>query len=274
MEGILPKAKKSLGQNFLQDANIAKKIVRALNISHNDSVVEIGPGPGALTGVIQACSPARLVLIEKDSRFARERMRENRTGPGFFSVILADALTIPWERFTEPWKCIGNLPYNVASPLMWEIFSRARGFERVVFMVQKEVGLRITARPDSSAYGALSVWVQSFVRPKLEFIVPPQVFRPRPKVDSSVLSFEPLEKNGQGQNAVFGGGGFSPECLSRTLKICFQMRRKQLGSILRAHGINLNVLEDLGIDPQLRPENLPPTSFHRLSRAMFFTRND
>ena len=272
-----PRAKKSLGQNFLQDGNIARKIVDALAIAPQDQVLEIGPGPGALSGIIQARGPARLVLVEKDRYWAHERMRGGRekageSGRGLggegrpaFAVILVDALDMPWERFSTPWKIIGNLPYNVASPLMWDIFSRALRLTRAVFMVQKEVGQRIIASPGTSAYGALSVWVQSYMRANLEFIVPPQVFRPMPKVDSAVLSFEPLLSPSSGSERA----DFSPEALSRVLKMCFQMRRKQLGTILRANGADPGALEPLGIAAWDRPENLAPAEFHRLARALF-----
>ena len=253
-----PRAKKSLGQNFLRDKNIARKIVEALEIAPGDSVLEIGPGPGALTGLILERKPGRLVLVEKDSHWAEERMRQ---GDGALSAVLADALTMSWERFATRWKFIGNLPYNVASPLMWDIFSRAAGLCRAVFMIQKEVGQRLTAGPDTSAYGALSVWVQSFVVPKVEFYVPPQVFHPRPKVDSAVLSFTPLGP---------ARGDFSPPALAAALKACFQMRRKQLGTIVRAAGKSPEALSELGIDPRLRPENLSVATFHRLAGAGVF----
>ncbi len=259
-----PRAKKSLGQNFLQDANIARKIVNTLHIAPGDMVVEIGPGPGALTTFLHDSPCSRLVLVEKDNELARVRMVEGKaraTGKQF-SVVLTDALTMPWQAFSMPWKCVGNLPYNVASPLMWEIFSRAQGLERAVFMIQKEVGQRIVAAPHTGAYGALSVWVQSFMRPRLEFIVPPHVFFPRPKVDSAVLSFVPHPA---------GTYTFSPDALSWTLKRCFQMRRKQLGSILKANGSSPELLEQIGINPQCRPEELSPARFHTLAEAWFFS---
>lgn len=296
--GNWPAAKKSLGQNFLQDRNIARKIVGALDIAPGDQVLEIGPGSGALSGIIQGQCPSRLVLVEKDRYWARERMREGRAraaspersgiplqndavvvrnihggaderpaGRGHaFAVVLADALRMPWEHFTTPWKFIGNLPYNIASPLMWDIFSRAPGLVRAVFMIQKEVGRRITANPGTSAYGALSVWVQSHMRVKTECIVPPQVFRPRPKVDSVVLVFDPV---GKAPGTDGGQAAFVPAALARTLKLCFQMRRKQLGTILRVYGADAGILEPLGIDPEIRPENLAPEAFHRLSGMLF-----
>ncbi len=257
-----PTAKKSLGQNFLQDANISRKIVKTLEITEHDSVLEIGPGPGALTTIIHGYSPAVFVAVEKDNVFAQERKHAVYTPcASQFEVLNADALQLPWHNFTQPWKFIGNLPYNVASPIMWEIVSRATGLQRAVFMIQKEVALRLVAKPETSAYGALSVWIQSFVTPKLEFIVPPHVFYPRPKVDSAVVSFVPLYK---------GSVNFNKNNLSSLLKICFQMRRKQLGSIFKAHGISLEILEKAGINPMLRPEALSPETFHRLTETMFF----
>jgi 16S rRNA (adenine1518-N6/adenine1519-N6)-dimethyltransferase len=235
-----------------------------LRVEPTDKVLEIGPGPGALTVFLREAGPERLVLVEKDRYWARERRMNGR---GALEVVVADAMTLAWERFSEPWKFIGNLPYNVASPLMWDLFSKAGGFSRAVFMVQKEVGLRLTARPGTAAYGALSVWTQSFVRPALEFVVPPHVFRPAPKVDSAVVSFEPPALDGAATEAVL----FEADGLARVLKACFQKRRKQLGTTMRAAGLDPERLSGLGIDPKCRPEELPPALFHRLAGARIFS---
>ena len=269
-----PRPKKSLGQNFLQDQGIARKIVRALSIEPDDRVLEIGPGPGALTRHVAEEHPARLILVEKDEHWARERAAA--LGAEIFhdafpseqaerAVVCADALRLPWHELDFPCKLIGNLPYNVASPLMWEIFSRASGLRRAVFMVQKEVGLRLCAKSGTSAYGALTVWTQSFVVPKLEFIVPPHVFYPAPKVDSAVLSFVPHPERGE---------GFEPLRLAAVLHKTFSMRRKQLGTIFQNIPNRLDLLMNLGIDPKLRPENLTPKEFHLLAAAGFFPGRD
>ena len=262
-DGGQPRAKRSLGQNFLQDANIARKIVNCLEIEPGDHVLEIGPGPGALTRFIVEYLPARLILVEKDGHWAAERMA---AGAGQLHVILADALTMAWEYFGPSWRFIGNLPYNVASPFMWDIFSRSGGISRAVFMVQKEVALRVIAGPGCSAYGALSIWLQSFIKPKLEFIVPPQVFYPRPKVDSAVLSFSPLEGGSAGR--LKDGG--ARDRLNRTLKACFQMRRKQLGTIAKSIGCDCEILDKAGIAPVRRPEELTPEQFRTLAELGFF----
>ncbi|MDR0826364.1 MAG: 16S rRNA (adenine(1518)-N(6)/adenine(1519)-N(6))-dimethyltransferase RsmA [Desulfovibrio sp.] len=259
----IPRAKKSLGQNFLRDKNIARRIVSLLDISGPERVLEIGPGPGALTDFILEAGPAFLLLVEKDPYWARERLQK---GAGRLKVILADALQMNWAHFTDPWKFIGNLPYNIASPLLWEIFPCAPGLTRAVFTVQKEVGLRITAQPGTAAYGALSVWLQSFSRPKAEFIVPPQVFRPSPKVESMVLSFLPLKKDAEKAGGLLARPDFNPRSLARALHLCFQARRKQLGVILRGLGAEAQIPEELGLDPQTRPERLSPEDFQRLCR--------
>ncbi|MDR1126106.1 MAG: 16S rRNA (adenine(1518)-N(6)/adenine(1519)-N(6))-dimethyltransferase RsmA [Deltaproteobacteria bacterium] len=257
-----PRPKKSLGQNFLQDKNIARKIVEQLRIAPTDRVLEIGPGPGMLTGFLLEADPACLCLVEKDHHWAAERQSVFLTGAGAESgrvrqVILADALTMPWEKFHAPWKIMGNLPYNVASPLIWDILSKAPGLTRAVFMVQKEVGQRLAAAPGTSAYGALSVWVQSFAVPRLEFGVPPQVFRPAPKVHSAVVSFTPLPIPEQPAD---------PEALSNLLKLCFQKRRKQLGGILRAQpNWQPGEAEKFGVEQSARPEELTPRQFQDLA---------
>lgn len=259
MQVVQPKAKKSLGQHFLRDKNISEKIVRLLRIAEGDRVIEIGPGPGALTGILEASLLNELVLIEKDTHWAAERQR---LGHSKTQAVLMDALSMPWEKITpeNPWKIISNLPYNVASPLMWDIFSRATGLVRAVFMIQKEVGLRLTAQPGNKEYGALSVWTQCFVRPEWGFVVGPKAFAPPPKVDSAVVSFSPLPLDQRPPD---------PQGLAALVKMCFQNRRKQLGTIFRQHGALhfLNALETLKIDPQKRPETLTPTIFLDILRV-------
>ncbi|MFV0422114.1 16S rRNA (adenine(1518)-N(6)/adenine(1519)-N(6))-dimethyltransferase RsmA [Oleidesulfovibrio sp.] len=257
-----PRAKKSLGQNFLQDKNISRRIVDALQISAQDRVIEIGPGPGALTTFIQQAGPMSLWVLEKDYYWAGEHKRTDTKSPVTKEVVLTDALTFPWEKLGkgQAWKIIGNLPYNVASPLMWDILSRS-AFTRAVFMIQKEVGDRILAAPRTRQYGALSVWLQSFSVPRKELIVPPTVFKPRPKVDSAVLSFDPLPEDDK---------KFSARALSMLLKLCFQQRRKQLQKILKPYwdeSVSLWI-ESHGLTPALRPEELSPKQFQELANLL------
>lgn len=254
----MPFAKRSLGQNFLADPNTARRIVTALDIGPGDSVLEIGPGRGALTEWIMAASPARFLALEKDRDLAGElRVR----WPGI-EVRTADALEHPWEELDGPaWKVIGNLPYNIASPLIWDLVSRARDFGRAVCMVQYEVALRLAASPGSRDYGGLSVWVQTFAGVELLFKVGPGVFRPRPKVDSAVVGLIP-KKNRPGADEA--------AALARLLRLCFQKRRKQLGNILKLlwdSGAG-QWFTGQGISGRVRPETLTPEQFLSLSRAV------
>lgn len=253
---VNPRAKKSLGQHFLRDSRICEKIVGMLHCLAEDSVIEIGPGPGALTHILQQQAFTSLLLLEKDTHWAAVRQQK---AVAHTQAVLMDALTFDWTRLgpDRSWKIIGNLPYNVASPLMWDIFSRARGLQRAVFMVQKEVGERLAAPPDSAHYGGLSVWVQSFVVPHWAFVVGPGAFSPPPKVDSAVLSFTPLPTTAW-PNA--------PEKLAWLIKLCFQNRRKQLGSIFRQNSVLhlMDKLDMLGIDAKRRPETLSPDDFQKI----------
>ena len=255
-----PHPKKSLGQHFLREAHTARRIVDLLRISPADNVLEIGPGPGALTGLIRERGPQRFAVIEKDDHWARVHAQSG-TEPVPVEVRHADALQCVWEELSGPWKIIGNLPYNVASPLIWDLVFRVPELARAVFMVQKEVAGRLAAVPGGKIYGALSVWVQSYVRARREFTVGPSAFEPPPKVDSAVVVFEPLPGDSRPAN---------PKVLARVLKMCFQQRRKQLQSILRRNNIaNVDtILESLGITPDCRPETLSVRQFQDLSSAL------
>lgn len=248
-------AKKSLGQNFLVDANIARKIVGLLDVAPGDRILEIGPGQGALTRWLTESPAAVVCALEKDRHWARE-MRRSFPAVG---VALMDATRFSWDRLGHGggWKVVGNLPYNVASPLLWDL-AAAGGYLRGVFMVQKEVAGRLAAAPGGKDYGALSVWVQSFARIRTAFGVGPQVFRPRPKVDSAVTVFLPLDNPLEAERRAM---------LARVLKLCFQQRRKQLRTILRAnYSSNASwMLERLGLSGSERPETLPVKIFHALA---------
>ncbi|MGN1038003.1 MAG: ribosomal RNA small subunit methyltransferase A, partial [Mailhella sp.] len=130
------KAKKSLGQHFLRDENAIRRIVDLLRAEEGDQLMEIGPGPGALTSLLRTLPWQKLILLEKDEHYAREHAQRPMKG---LEVIAGDALRYPWESLAGPWKIAGNLPYNVASPLMWDIVSRTPHLSRAVFMIQKEV---------------------------------------------------------------------------------------------------------------------------------------
>jgi 16S rRNA (adenine1518-N6/adenine1519-N6)-dimethyltransferase len=180
-------------------------------------------------------------------------------------LIVADALRLAWGGLaqTKIHKVIGNLPYNIASPLIWDMVSACDQVTRIVFTVQKEVGLRLIASPGCKEYGALSVWVQNFVYPGLEFVLAPAVFRPRPRVDSAVISFSP-----HGFRPSPGEAG----ALAGLLRICFQQRRKQLKTSLRRlwSGKVQAWFEEQGVSPAARAEELTPGNFLSLARIVQF----
>lgn len=253
------RAKKCLGQNFLIDKNVARKIVRILELSQNDFVLEIGPGKGALTREIipYNCS---LILLEKDLELV---YLLKKTWPDL-AVIVMDGLLFPWMRLKhlgQP-KIVGNLPYNIGSPLIWSVVSQVRTAKKMVFTLQKEVAQRICAPPGNKVYGALSIWVQNFARVKREFDLKPTVFRPRPHVDSSVISIYPHQSKGYRSKEV--------DSLRELLHICFQNRRKTLTGILKSKkGLDIKTwLEKQGLDYKVRPEELSPQQFKDLSKML------
>ena len=246
-----------LGQNFLIDPNIVDKIVNCLQDLFPETVLEIGPGQGALTKGLLQLAP-RVLALERDPQLARElKARFPQTG-----LINADAMLFDWSRVDGKVEAIaGNLPYSIASPLMWEMAPRVRRTSRMVFMLQKEVAQRVASPPCSKSYGGLSVWLQSFARVRYQFGVSPNVFRPRPKVSSAVISLEPRPDSER---------PFSPESLSRLIRLCFQNRRKQLARTLKdtADGDAGQWLRQRGLSASSRPEELSPSQFEQLSREL------
>jgi len=252
-------AKRSLGQNFLIDPNISRKIVAALGIGPQDSVLEIGPGRGALSEWILKACPARYLAVEKDVALA---MTLPRNHPGM-SVVAADALRLDFRRLSalHRLKIVGNLPYNVASPLVWELCAGLKDFVRAVFMVQHEVAQRMAARPGSAEYGALTAFLGNSVQVDYLFKVGPMVFRPRPRVDSAVVRLTPLD----GVPALQDPGE-----LGRLIKHCFSHRRKQMRRTLRGQWSEdvEHLFEIHGYSPESRAEDLTPAFFRILANTL------
>lgn len=253
------RAKKSLGQNFLVDQNICRKIVDSINPGPDDFIIEIGPGQGALTEHLVDAAPRKLTVLEMDYGLA-ERLEVDWPT---IEVIQTDALEFDWEGLNEtgPCKIIGNLPYNVGSKLIWDIVSKVKTLEYAVFMVQHEVALRLTAQTDNKAYGGLTAWVKNFAETKYLFKVPPTVFRPQPKIDSAVVGFKPLPTQNWPAD---------PQKLANLIKILFQKRRKQISTILKNHwSPEIETwFEKEGVNTKSRPENLTPEQFLSLSKCI------
>lgn len=234
-----------LGQHFLSDPRILGRIVDALDPVRGETVLEIGPGKGSLTEVLLARG-LNVVAIEKDSTLARALVRDN------LRVVEGDALRLEWPRVP---KIVGNIPYYITSPLIDKALTPPLP-ERVVFLVQAEVADRLAAKPGTKAYGALSVGVQVICQVEKLFVVAPGSFRPPPKVRSAVVRLIPRTQPLVRPEEIGAFRAF--------VTACFGRRRKQLQNAVP--GLSRAQLEELGIDPTLRPERLAPEVFVRLLR--------
>ena len=259
-----PRTKRRLGQHFLTDPRILARIAAATGAGPGDTVLEIGPGPGGLTAALAARGP-RIVAIEKDP----DVLPALRARAPDAVILEADALDVDWHAASgapDParWIVAGNIPYNITSPLIDRALTPPRP-AAVVFLVQKEVALRVGAGPGTEDYGALSVGVQAVAAAERLFTVPAGAFSPPPRVDSAVLRLVPLEKP---LISDAERGGFRAMVVG-----LFGFRRKQLVRGLREltgwpADAARAALEETGIDPSARPETLDPPTFVRLSRRL------
>lgn len=239
---------KTLGQNFLHDQNLARWIVDQAQITPEDYVVEIGPGLGALTGFLLQ-KGARVLAIEKDARlanFLRARFRDQR-----LEIVNTDALKFdPRALFAHRRvKLIGNLPYNISSPLLVKFLEYPSPICLHILTLQKEMAMRLSASPCTHDYGALTLRVELHHRVKYLRSVPATVFLPRPDVDSAVVRLEPRDPIDLPQH--------DNELLLKLIRIGFSQRRKQLRKLLREYAGDWNTLASaLKIDPNARAEEL------------------
>jgi 16S rRNA (adenine1518-N6/adenine1519-N6)-dimethyltransferase len=262
------RARKSLGQNFLVDANAQRRIVAALDPQPGEEILEIGPGTGALTRHL-AGRCARLVAVELDERLHADLAAEF-AGRDDVHIVHGDILSLrPDELLRDPPRAriVGNIPYNITTPLLFHLLARARRPAGIVIMVQREVADRILARPGAKAYGALTVGVRSVARVEQLFHVGRGAFRPVPAVDSTVLRITPIRPPPLSADEEAD--------LRRLTRTLFAWRRKQIGTTLRdAPGYALaphaiaDVAHAAGIDPTARPERIEPERLVRLAHAL------
>ena len=261
--------RKSLGQHFLADRRLLQRIADALDPTPEDVVLEIGPGLGDLTRIV-APAVRSVIAIEKDRRLASQcEMRNAECEIGNVEIVQGDALRLDWHALVShsafhishfAFKVIGNIPYNITSPLIAKALTPPLP-ERIVFLVQSEVADRLAARPGTRTYGALSVGVQALCAVERLFSIKPGAFRPPPRVGSAVVRLRPLDDPlvRPEQHGDF----------RRFVTACFSGRRKQLrNAVARAIGQPAGIvgaaLERLGLDPAARPETLWPKDFMRL----------
>ena len=257
--------KKSLGQHFLHDGNIARNIVSALDPRDGDHVVEIGPGPGVLTALL-AERELRLTAVEVDARAVdalRERFpTESHQG---MQVLHEDVLRCDFEALAEgrprSLRLIGNLPYNITSQILFHAFEQQSVITDAVFMMQREVAERLLAGPGGKEYGILSVITGAHATVRKCFHVSPNVFVPRPKVWSTVVHFDLRENRlGEIENYSF---------FRMLVKATFGQRRKTLGNSLRQLDIERDALPpEVGAYLPLRPEALSVGEFITLSNLL------
>ncbi len=242
--------RKGLGQHFLTDGNIADKIVAVLKVKSDAPVLEIGPGTGALTG--RLISRFRdFCAIEVDER-AIEQLRSIHPNIVLFHE---DILRFDWNKLYEKkgrLSVIGNLPYYITSPILFAVLDRSRFFNKAVFMIQKEVAERLTAIPRTKAYGILSVQTQALAKVTYEFTVSRNVFFPKPKVESGVISLDFLHPDLPCRFENF----------KKVVRTAFNQRRKQLKNGL---GAIIGAGVDIDFDLTRRPEELSPMEFINLT---------
>lgn len=250
---------KSLGQNFLIDRNILDKIIEGARITDSDFVLEVGPGVGTLTRAL-AEKAGYVVAVEIDKRLLPV-LEETLEGVGNVKVIHGDILKLDIGRFAAdefsgaPFKVVANLPYYITTPIIMRFLEGDLPFTTIVVMVQKEVAERMSAAPGTKDYGALTVAVQFYTRPRIVARVPASVFMPPPKVDSVVIA---LDRRDEPVALVKDRAGFF-----RMISALFSQRRKTLLNTLAASGLTDLSKEDLaqklslaGIDPGRRAETL------------------
>lgn len=257
-------AKKNLGQNFLLDLNLTRKIARSAGPLEGHTIVEIGPGPGGLTRGLLMEGAKKVIAVERDERVLPALEQISAAYPGHLEIISGDALEVNWPEIVDgPTKIVANLPYNIATALLigWLTSDQwPPWFSSLTLMFQKEVAERIVAESGNKTFGRLSVLSQWRADAEKLFDVPRQAFTPPPKVTSSIVHITPHQK------PQFD---CKMDALERVTKAAFGQRRKMLRASLK--GILPNpqqVLENAGIDPTLRAEQLRVKDFCALAKLL------
>jgi len=251
-------ARKAFGQHFLLDLNLTAKIARLAGPFDDGVVIEVGPGPGGLTRALLRAG-ARVIAIERDARFLPMLAELADAADGRLTVIEGDALAIDETVIVAGARSriVSNLPYNISAPLLIKWLTGPLHPASMTLMFQKEVADRITARPNQSAYGRLSVIAQAVCLAETVMTLPARAFTPPPKVDSAVVQFTPRPE--RPSEALL-------DALQRVTAAAFGQRRKMLRSSLKAAG-GATLWDRAGIDPSLRAEALSVEDFIALAIA-------
>ena len=260
-------AKKSLGQNFILDLNLTRRIARIAGDLDGRTVVEVGPGPGGLTRALLLEGAGRVIAVERDERCLPALAAIAERHPGRLDVHLRDAIGADWPRLIgqpqRPALIVANLPYGAATKLLvgWlETEPWPPWFDRMVLMFQREVAERIVAEPRTKAYGRVAVIAQWRTEPHIALNLKPEAFTPPPKVASAVVAFVPRQRPAL---------PCSVKVLGEVTAAAFGQRRKMLRASLKGLGANTErLLADVGLSPELRGEQLSVDDFARLALAL------
>ena len=246
-------ARKRFGQNFLQDQVVIARIIQAIRPQTADNLIEIGPGLGALTlPLLRQMNHLTVIEIDLD---LHAYWQEHPAGKDKLNLIAADALTVDFVSLGRDLRIIGNLPYNISTPLLLRLLHSRSAIADMHFMLQKEVVERIVAEPGSRDYGRLSILCQYLCEVTYLFEVSPEAFDPQPKVDSAVVRLAPWQTMPYPQVPIAD--------LEQLTAKAFGMRRKTIANNLKGL-FSAAELAELGIDPQKRPEQIPVQDYVRL----------
>lgn len=258
--GAEHQARKRFGQNFLHDQHIIDRIVKEISPQKDQHLLEIGPGQGALTQQL-AESGARLDCIELDRDLTAHLNQQYRNHDNV-QIHQHDILKFDLNELiddSKPLRIIGNLPYNISTPVLFHLLKYHQHIEDMSFMLQLEVVERMSAGVGDKNYGRLSLMLQYFCQAEKLFDVPPQAFHPQPKVNSAIVRLTPYRKPPIPANDI--------ECLNLVVRTAFNQRRKTLKNSLKTL-ISEEALEELAIDIKLRPENLSLKNYVNITNSL------
>lgn len=254
------KARKRFGQNFLIDHGIIRDIVRSVHPHKDDVIVEIGPGKGAITQLLaDACDNLNVIELDRDLvPWLKVKFEKHPN----FQLFQADALQFDFAQLIKnekPLRIVGNLPYNISTPLIFHLLSYANKVQDMHFMLQKEVVKRMAAQAGESAYGRLGIMVQYYCAVEDLFDVPPTSFDPAPKVDSAIVRLIPYAQLPHVANNV--------KTLETLVNVAFQQRRKTLRNSLKQL-LTAEQMENLPVDLSLRPEEISLPEYVAMSNLL------
>ncbi len=253
-------ARKRFGQNFLQDGHIIERIVNSIAPQPGDNIVEIGPGLGAITEALLEATKGDLQVVELDRDLIPILRTKFFNYPNFV-IHEGDALKFDFDQLgtaERPLRLVGNLPYNISTPLIFHLLEQASNVKDMHFMLQKEVVERLSAVPNSSSWGRLGLMTQYYCKVQPLFLVPPTAFHPQPKVESAIVKLSPHKEKPFTVD--------KPEQLSVLVRTAFTQRRKTVRNALSSL-LTPEQVESAGIDLTKRPENLSMAEYVALTKV-------